>query len=191
MIQENLSRPPEQWYNEMYLTILVRYVWSNIRGIKTSICIALLLLLSDAACDGSFLFSILVCPIWFIFSILKNVIQRPGWRLALLRIAFPVLTLGLVFANFFVQIRVAEINAALIIAACEDFHTATGKFPKTLDELVPQYMSSIPRAKYCIIHSEFRYRNYNIGHPTLAWYFIPPFGQKFYDFTDRCWHYLY
>lgn len=146
------------------------------------------LLFFDVIFSGSFLWSFLDCPIWFLVSILKNAIQHPGWRLALLRIAIPALTLGLVSANDAFQYGIGKANAPRIIAACEEFHAANGKFPKTLDELVPRYMPSIPRAKYCLVWGDFLYMNY--GHPMLVWYVVPPHGRKIYDFEDRRWNYL-
>ena len=69
----------------------------------------------------------------------------------------PALTLALVLTNNAVQSRIAEANAAKIVKACEEFHAANGKYPKTLGELVPKYLSSVPHAKYCLVFGEFLY----------------------------------
>ncbi|MCX7424759.1 MAG: hypothetical protein NTW96_03900 [Planctomycetia bacterium] len=187
-MQDSKHQPAERAQNEVWLTILVRYVWCQ-RGIRVSIGGACLVLAWDVAFTGSFVLSFLVCPIWFLVSILKNAIRRPGWGLAILRIAVPALTLGLVLANNAVQLRVAEANAARIVAACEEFHAANGTFPKTLDELVPRYMPSIPRAKYCLDYGEFLYLNLD-GHPLLVWCVVPPFNRRIYDFDERRWNYI-
>ena len=76
--------------------------------------------------------SSIFCPIWFLVSLLKNAVQRPGWRLALVRIMLPALTLCLVRANNAIQIGVAEKNAQRVVAACEEYHAANGRFPKDL-----------------------------------------------------------
>ena len=94
--------------------------------------------------------SSIFCPIWLLVSLLKNAIERPGWGLALVRVGIPVWTLGLVIANNAVQLGVAEANAQRVVAACEAYHAANGRFPKNLDELVPQYMNSVPVARYCL-----------------------------------------
>ncbi len=159
------------------------------RGVGRSIVGALALLFWDAAYTGSFAASFVTCPIWFLVSILKNAIQRPGWKIALFRIAIPVATLGLVLANNAFQYRMAESNAARIVTACEDFHAKNGKFPQTLDDLVPQYMQSIPRAKNCMMFGEFWYLN-SEGKPLLIWYAVPPYGRKIYNFEDRQWNYI-
>ena len=150
---------------------------------------ATILLAWDVALTGSFLLSLLVCPIWFLVSVLKNAIQCPGWRLGFLRIAIPALTLGLALANNAVQYRVGEANAPKIIKACEEFRAANGKFPTSLDELVPRYLPSIPRAKYCLQNGEFLYFNHG-DDPILVWYVVPPFGRKIYDFQQRRWGYI-
>lgn len=159
------------------------------RGFGVSIGIALVLLIWDAGLDGSFGLSFLFCPIWFLVSILKNAIQRPGWRLAILRIAIPPLTLGLVLANDAVQLKIAKTNAARVVAACEEFHTANGKYPQTLDELVPQHLPSVPRAKYCLAFGKFWYSNREGGSPMLVWWAVPPYGKKIYDFEKQRWNY--
>jgi hypothetical protein len=126
---------------------------------------------------------------WFLLSIVRNAIQRPGWRLAILRTAIPLVTLGLVLANNAFQLRVAEANAPRVVAACEAFHDSNGRFPKTLDELVPRYMPIIPRAKYCLDHGEFVYF-FNQGEPMLVWYVVPPYYRRIYDFDTRRWNYI-
>ena len=159
-------------------------------GIGGSIAGACVLLAWDAVLSGSFLTSYLVCPIWFLVSVIKNAIQRPGWRLALLRIAVPALTLGLVFGNSMLQCEIAEANAERIIKACEEFRAANGKYPGTLEDLVPGYLKSVPRAKYCLMFGEFRYWNGEQVPAMLEWCKIPPFGRKIYHFEDRRWGYL-
>jgi hypothetical protein len=158
--------------------------------IRRSVCIAFALLAWDAVFDGSYLMSLCICPIWLLFSLLINAIRRPGWRIALLRIAIPPLTLGLVMANNAVQLKIARVNASQIIVACEAFHNDNNRFPKTLDELVPRYIPAIPRAKYCLAFGEFRYWGSEDDHPILVWYVVPPYGRKIYDFDDKRWNYI-
>jgi hypothetical protein len=160
------------------------------RGIKRSVVAAAVLLAWDGALNGSLVMSSLVCPIWFLVSLLKNAIERPGWGFALVRIGIPVWTLGLVSANNAVQLGVAEANAQRVVAACEQYHTANGRFPKNLDELVPQYMNSVPFAKYCLLQpGRFAYNNFS-GTPKLYWQVVPPYYRIIYDFQTRSWSYL-
>jgi hypothetical protein len=159
------------------------------RDIKGSVVVAAVMLIWDGAYFGSCLMSLLFCPFWFLLSLLKNAIERPGWGLALVRVAIPALTLGLVYVNNLVQLGVAEANARRVVAACMAYHTANGDFPKTLDELVPQYLPSVPRAKYCLgPPGHFYYHNF--GSPKLYWQVVPPFDRKIYNFDTQRWSYL-
>ncbi len=159
------------------------------RGIKRSVVAAAVLLAWDGALSASFLMSWIFCPIWFLVSLLKNAIERPGWGLALVRIGIPALTLGLVWVNNDFQLGVAEANAQRVVAACEAYHAANGRFPKKLDELVPRYLNSVPLAKYCLgPPSEFSY--YSFGTPMLVWQVVPPHYRKIYNFETRRWSYL-
>jgi hypothetical protein len=188
MAQDGNRHPAGHAQNEMWLTTLIRYLCCQ-RGIRVSIGIVCLLLAWDVANTGSFVMSYIFCPIWFLASLLKNAIQHPGWRLALTRIAIPALTLTVVMANDSLQSQIAQANAPKIIAACEEFHAANGRFPKTLDELVPRYLPSVPRAKYCLIYGDFSYW-YLDSHPILEWCVIPPYGRRIYDFDRRQWNYI-
>jgi hypothetical protein len=159
------------------------------RGIKRSVVAAAILLTWDGALYGSLVMSSIFCPIWFLVSLLKNAIERPGWGLALVRIGIPALTFGIVRANNAIQLEFAEANAQRVVAACEEYHAANGTFPKNLDELVPQYMNSVPFAKYCLLQPG-RFAYYNSGTPMLVWQVVPPYYRRIYNFETRSWSYL-
>ena len=159
------------------------------RAIRRSVVAAAVLLAWDGALYGSFVMSMIFCPIWFLVSLLKNAIERPGWGLALVRIGIPALTLGLVRANNVVQLGVADANARRVVAACEEYYAANGRFPKDLDELVPQYLNAVPFAKYCL-GPPGRFAYYNVGTPMLVWQVVPPYYRRIYDSHTRSWSYL-
>lgn len=181
-MQETSGKPLERLPNRTWLRSLLNCACCC--GIRMSIGVALAVLVLDAVLNGTYTLSVIFCPIWFLYSLMKSASSRPGWRLALLRIAIPALTLGLVLTNNALQSKIAETNAAKIISACEEFHAATGAYPKNLAELVPKYMRSVPRAKYCLTFSEFLYSDRT---PMLFWYSVPPFGRKIYYFEERRW----
>ncbi len=156
----------------------------------TSLAGAMVLVTFDVVVDGSFMFSFFVCPIWFLASVVKNAIQRPGRGIMLFRIAVPALTLGIVLSNNFVQRKIAHVHAERIIEACEEFHVAHARYPHTFDEIVPRYLGSIPRAKYCLAYGQFEYLNLDGNRPIMLWYDVPPFGRVTYNFEDRRWGYL-
>jgi hypothetical protein len=130
--------------------------------------------------------SAIVCPIWFLISLVKAIKKRPGWKVGLSKIMIPVLTLAIVGGNAALQFKIANANAERIITACEQFRAATGKYPDDLDQLVPKYLSSVPRAKYALSFDGFRYSNRD-GNQHLMWTAVPPFGREVYDFESRKW----
>jgi hypothetical protein len=157
-------------------------------GVRGSIVGSLGLLALDVG-TGSFLASLFACPIWFLVSVTKSAVQKPGWTVALVRTAIPLVTLAVVLCNSALQSRIAKANAERIIAACDQFRADNGRFPITLDGLVPEYMQFIPRAKYCLEWDKYQYINGD-GHPILLWVNLPPFGRPTYNFEDRRWGYL-
>ena len=159
---------------------------SYLRLIRGSIIGAFVLLVFDAV-NGTFV-SAGVCPIWFFVSLVKAIRKRPGWGIGLSRIAIPVLSLAMIAGNATIQSKIANTNAERIIVACEQFLATRGNYPDQLDELVPKYLSSIPRAKYALMFSDFRYRNLE-GNHRLMWAENPPFGRRTYYFEHREWHY--
>jgi hypothetical protein len=157
-------------------------------GVRGSIVGSLGLLAWDVAA-GSYVTSLLACPIWFLVSVTKSAIQRPRWTVALVRAGIPLVTLAVVLGNSAVQSRIAKTNARRIVAACEQFNAGNGRFPRTLDELVPEYLKFIPRAKYCLFWDKYQYFN-DDGHPLLVWVDIPPHGRPTYNFQNRRWGYV-
>lgn len=186
-MQRNSYRPDGHAQNDVRSTSLIRSAWST-NDILLRIGGVCLLLAWDVGWTGSYLLSLISCPIWFVGSVLKSAMERPGWWRTLCEVAIPALTLGMVLANSAVQIKIAEANAPRIIAACEGFQAANGRFPKSLDELVPQYLPSVPRAKYCWAYGEFDYSNYE--QPILVWYIVPPYARRIYDFEAPEWRFI-
>jgi hypothetical protein len=159
------------------------------RSIRRSVVNSFAILTLDVGLSGSYGASLIFCPIWFLISLVKNAIERPGWGIALARIAIPAMTLCVVLANNAFQLKVAEANAQRVVAACEAYHAAKGEFPRKLDDLVPQYLHSVPVAKYCFGPScRFAYFS-SVQPPLLVWN-IHPLYRKIYDFGTRKWTYL-
>lgn len=148
------------------------------------------LILWDAVLTGSYLMSVLVCPIWFLVALVLAIVRRPGWRVAAARICVPPITLLLVIANSSVQGRIARANSARLIEACERYHAENGAYPQQLDELVPRNLSFVPRAKYCCSQGEFMYWNFEGSGAFFWWVEIPPYGRRTYRFDTGEWGYI-
>ena len=158
-----------------------------IASAKPSLRAAAALLCIDVILSGGCIVSALVCPIWFLVSVVKNSIRKPGLKSAFVRAAIPALTLGIVHGNMAIQREIAMTHAQRIIKACEDFQAANGRYPRKLDELVPQYLPSIPIAKLCLTEFQFSYYNPNeAGLPPILWWCeIFPFGTKSTAFKPK------
>jgi hypothetical protein len=157
-------------------------------GTSGTILCSLVVVIIDVVVDGSYIFSAFVCPIWFLVSVVRTVVRRPSIRVAAARILIPIVTMLLVLANYFVQTTVAKANAARLIQACEHYREANGVYPERLSDLVPRYLNSLPRAKYCLVDTEFVYRS--SPRPSLFWRSCPPFGRTVYIFDTGEWRYV-
>jgi hypothetical protein len=119
--------------------------WQPIRG---SLILALVLIFLDAVVSGSYLYSLFVCPIWFIVALIRAekaaMTGSASQGVAGARILIPVITGVIVLVNSTVQNRIAKTSAVRIVEACEQYREANGAYPAKLDDLVPRYLSSIP-----------------------------------------------
>jgi hypothetical protein len=79
-------------------------------------------------------------------------------------------------------------EAERIIEAVRVYRLDHGVYPESLEQLIPRYLSRLPRAKY----SEpmgFTYVASSDRH-VLGWTQMPPFGRPFYAFEEDRWGYL-
>ena len=160
----------------------------GLTAIYGSLACSLVVLLLDVVTSGSYLFAALICPIWFLITLVRTIVRRPSFGVAAARLFLPLLTLMLVIANHSLQKRIAMGNATRLIQACEQYREANGDYPQRLSDLVPRYLKSIPRAKYCLTFGDFQY--WGPPHPILVWCEIPPFGRRVYSLDTREWNYL-
>ncbi|QSQ24212.1 hypothetical protein JY651_04375 [Pyxidicoccus parkwayensis] len=83
----------------------------------------------------------------------------------------------------------ARKNADAIIAACRAFQAKHGRFPAALEELVPDFLPELPRAKYAGPHFGFTYDGDSTRH-VLGWTEVIPFGRPYYVLEEDRWGYL-
>ena len=162
---------------------------SVLRQIRWSILGAVVLVGIDGVVSGSFMISILVCPIWFLVALIKEAIFRKKSRILAVKIAIPILTFVALYGNASMQSAVARENAKIIIEACNNYLKVTGGYPKALEDLIPYQLDSVPRAKYALTLSEFMYWERD-GRHWLMWVDIPPFVRPYYIFEEAKWGYL-
>lgn len=159
--------------------------WNVLAQSPGSVFLAVGILLFDVGCDGFYMCSIAICPFWFLISTVKNIIWRLGWGIAAFRILMPVLTLGIAICNGNLQWKISDANAQRVIKACDEFHVANARYPKTLNELIPTYLSVVPPAKYCL-GGNFWYCSED-AHDALLWWSRYGFYRRMYNFGSRRW----
>jgi hypothetical protein len=94
-----------------------------------------------------------------------------------------------VFAFNWTNNQMARHRADNVIAAVKAYHQQHDAYPKQLDDLVPAYLTLVPRAKYVLAFGEFKYL-YHQANPTLFYVEIPPFGRPTFDFGRDEWGYI-
>jgi len=158
--------------------------WPNIGPVKGSLWLAAAVLFWDVGMEGCYIFAMLICPLWLLVTFFKNTVWDPGREIAIARISLPVLTLAIAVANGEVQWKVSDANARRVISACEEFQSANGRYPQKLEELVPAYLPSVPRAKYC--HGGIFFYS-NLGDHCSLWWTRYGFYRRIYNFKERRW----
>lgn len=84
---------------------------------------------------------------------------------------------------------IARERAELLIVTVEQFYVKHGRYPERLEEVAPEFISAIPRAKYVMIFDKFIYSASGSRH-SLMYVEMPPFGRRTYTFEDHKWTYV-
>ncbi|MCP3140333.1 hypothetical protein [Pyxidicoccus xibeiensis] len=85
----------------------------------------------------------------------------------------------------------ARANAEVLIAACRAFQAKHGRLPETLEALVPDFLPSLPPAKFGGPHFGFTYDvSAESARHVLGWTDRVPFGRPYYVFEEDRWGYL-
>jgi hypothetical protein len=121
----------------------------------------------------------LFVPVFLILAITEKQ-RRSEWLRATAAYALLFFaTMGVILSNW----GLAQRRAEPVISAVNRYHSERGRYPKTLDELVPSYLPSIPRAGYTVLSRDFRYYN---DRPQLC-IVVMMHGISAYDFPTETW----
>jgi hypothetical protein len=94
----------------------------------------------------------------------------------------------LVFGSNHINNRIARNRAEALIASIEQYKNDKGAYPDNLEALVPEYIDSVPLAKYTFMWNRFQYFVTN-GEASLWYVAFPPYGRPTYFFSSREWGY--
>ncbi len=116
----------------------------------------------------------------------------PKFRRSAIRImvCLGILFLGIVtvFGTFHARIQLTKWRAARLGDACMAYHAKYRRYPESLDALVPEFRSSVPRARHGSFgDGEFFYSAHDASQPFLYYECRPPFGNCYYYIKSRCW----
>jgi hypothetical protein len=92
-----------------------------------------------------------------------------------------------IVATIYVNNRIARHQADRVIAACRQFETKYHRFPDRLQELVPEFLPGIPRAKYTLLYGDFSYLVSSEKEHHLYYVAFPPFARVMYAFESDRW----
>lgn len=130
--------------------------------------------------------------IWLIMiSVPRSFLARyaPVRALRLRNIAIYLGAVAVVVAFNVIDNRVAQARSEKLVAAVEAFHAKAGFYPRSLQELVPTYLDSVPRAKYSLAFNQFMYWRTQES-AFLMYVSMPPFGRPTYSFSEKRWSYI-
>lgn len=89
-----------------------------------------------------------------------------------------------IFAYSFTAINdmTAKSAAAEVIKAADNYKAKNGAYPQKLEELSPEFISAIPRAKHTVL-----WNNFYLIDGKLVYINTPPFNLRQYDLAERKW----
>lgn len=118
-------------------------------------------------------------------ALLLRHLGRPAqhsWRLMLSMFGGAAASLVLIALNN----ALARERGAELVTAVEMLRSMQGRYPVTLQELVPTQLDAVPRAKLQFIYASFDYRmsrdRWNISYTS-----VPPYGTVNFDSGTREW----
>jgi hypothetical protein len=166
---------------------------SRIKPYIKTLCVAASIFVLDAMIlNQGFVAVILILLALFVFSpfaVLLRRRDRRKYEQRLVKIAIYVLTGLAVLGSNTLQNRIADRRAIAIGNACLAYRAKYHQYPADLKELVPEFLPSVPAAKW---GEHFSYsRALEPDHEPMLWYAaVPPFGRRFYHMESGGWGYL-
>jgi len=162
---------------------------SEVNPLAKSVITAVVLFVLDAFVLGQGVIAVITLLIVVFGFMPKAVIaffkrRSPRYYLkkSLIYTVMAVGVLGVIFVNN----RIARERAEHLIDKIEDYKTAEGKYPETLETLIPEHIDAIPKSKYTVSHNRFLYI-YGKGGVLLGYVHLPPFGRLMYSFDTKKW----
>jgi len=154
--------------------------------ISSGLC-ALAIFLIDAFLIGAPMISVFVL-LYLIFYIapvtLFSIRNKPRFKYFGCKFLIYAILLSASIGFHAYDISIAERRSEIIIATVNQYHQDLGRYPDTLQNLVPAYLSEIPEPR--IAPGEFYYGGAP-DDPYLMFVDYPPFGRRSWIFERKEW----
>jgi hypothetical protein len=129
------------------------------------------------------------------FAIASIACFFPKYRRLSLRVmacvGFFFLGVVAVVGTLHIRKTLVERKAVKLGNACLAYHAKYDRYPERLDDLVPEYISSVPAANYGILGKDkFFYSAHDGPQPFIYYRCLPLFGNCYYYVECRCWDFL-
>jgi hypothetical protein len=160
-------------------------------SLQRALIFAGLLVLVDGFWMNQGVFSVLI-GVGLIFIALPRAFLpkfRATRRARLRNIGIYLIAVVIVVGLNMVNNRIAARRADDVVAAVKAFHAQNGRYPDSLDALVPAFLTAVPRAKYTLQFDRFRYVKTETS-ALLYYVSLPPFGRPTFDFGRDAWHFV-
>ena len=122
-----------------------------------------------------------------LYSALRK--RWPEFRLRMATIGIYAVACLAVFAANYLNNAMAQRRAIQLGQACRQFQAKYNRYPRFLGELQPEFISSVPLAKYAFMDSDFFYLASSTD-PRVWFVELPPFGRRFYHVKTGIWGYV-
>ena len=164
-------------------------------GVRRTAVVLGVLFLLDLGYSGQGLLSLLVAVSGLVLltagAVWSSVRRASSLaRSRVLRAALYLVLGAATLATTRLNAAIAETRAARVIAACRVFELRHGALPNRLEDLVPEFLPAVPRAKYTLAWGDFTYASSRTTGHTLMYVALPPFGRRIYSFEDGRWRQL-
>ena len=166
----------------------------QIRPYIKTICFAASIFVLDAVIlNQGFVAVILILLalfVFFPFALLLRRRDRRKYEQRLVKIAIYVLIGVAVLGSNTLQNRIADRRAIAIGNACLAYRAKYHQYPAELKDLVPEFLPSVPVAKWSGEHFSYSRALDPDREPMLYYAAVPPFGRRFYHMESGGWGYL-
>lgn len=85
-----------------------------------------------------------------------------------------------------IDLNQAKRHAETLIVALKQYQARHGSYPEQLEQLVPEFLPTIPQARFCLTANTFFYRAADNSH-TLSYMVMPPFGWESHNLETGRW----